>query len=515
MPHGLLHPISFLLGAILLCGCNSLEKVYELPEEPPTHPSEDFARITDRHGGTHHRTIVLGQLWYQAYANSLLVLDVHDGRIINTFEPFPFGEAGSIVDMVILGKRMYLVLDGDAVVELDLADQRSPALRQVKPSHELGIRPRNVSVVDGVIWISGDGGVVRWHGDAQPKRLGGHDSTVAGKVVATRFGPAAPVGRRVHAVEDGAFLGAASYLAPLPDEAGLPDALLFVLQSTSGASVGVMGPAVRELDDFAINGTVRGIRYADGRIWAFSDTEIGTAELLPDGTLGPVKWIPVKGVRDLDGAGPNYLAVGGTFGRALYRFNEDDAGKADSFFAVVRKPGQLDAALNDGRRVLTGSEQGTWLYTIGDSIKLVTDPITRNVPPSDFAAANWGDARIVDDGNALVLHLDGVDHEWRAPNDSTITTIVAMGRRLWVGHEGGLNLIRINGPEDAYERNYFNLPPAEPWSDAGFVRITSGVSHVLPVRVGDEVVWVSPNGGIGVAKIERTKLEGWAPNSSG
>ena len=31
----------------------------------------------------------------------------------------------------------------------------------------------------------------------------------------------------------------------------------------------------------------------------------------------------------------------------------------------------------------------------------------------------------------------------------------------------------------------------------------------LPVRVGDEVVWVSPFGGIGVAKAVRTRLDGW------
>ena len=87
--------------------------------------------------------------------------------------------------------------------------------------------------------------------------------------------------------------------------------------------------------------------------------------------------------------------------------------------------------------------------------------------------------------------------------------MVVMGRRIWVGHEHGLSLIRINGPDDAKEWAYFELPPPPRVDPADELRITSGVSHVLPVRVGDEVVWVSPNGGIGVAKAVRRPSPDW------
>ena len=500
-----------ILGGLLIGFLACCESVHDLPEIPPDYPSEDANTVIDHRGGTHHRTLVEGRIWYQAYGSELLILDAHDGSEIYRLEPFAFGESGAIVDMAILGKRMYLVSSADAVVELDLEDQRQPTIRQVRPSSDLGMRPRSVSVIDNEVWISGDGGVKRWHTEENPHQLGGDSDVLVGRVVPTKYGPAAPVGRRVHAVEDGAYLGAASYLEPLPPLAGVDGGMLFVLQGESGASVGVMGSDVRQLDDFAMRGTVRGIRFANGRVWAFSDMEIGTAELLRDGTLGPVDWIAVKGVRDLDEAGPNYLVVGGTFGRAIYRFRADDAGAGDSFLSVTREPGNLQAAINDGRRVLAGSIEGTWLYTIGDSIELTGQTIDRDVPPSDFAAANWGDVRTVDEGAAVILHLDGVDYEWRAPENAKITTMVAMGRRLWIGHEEGLSLLRINGPEDASERDYFSLPPPAPFDDAGMIRISSGVSHVLPVRVGDEVVWVSPNGGIGVAKVQRKMLKGWEP----
>ena len=225
--------------------------------------------------------------------------------------------------------------------------------------------------------------------------------------------------------------------------------------------------------------------------------------------LGPTEWIPIKGARDLDMAGPNYLVVGGSFGRSIYRIKADASGTGDTFLAVTREPGRLDAAVDDGRRVLTGSPEGAWIYTIGDDIEIVDLPITRNTVPVDFAPANWGDVRISDDGKSLEIHVDDVDHPWVAPGGGLINTIAVMGRRVWVGHEGGISLIRINGPKDNGERAYFKLPPPPRIEDAGQLRISTGVTHLLPVRVGDEVVWISPFGGIGVAKAVRTRLDGW------
>ena len=492
--------------SLLVVGCESM---LELDEIPPSFPAHDAVEVTNRFGGTQYRTIVRGRLWYQTFENELLVLDTHDGAVITRIEPYPFGTHGALVDMVVDDDRLYLVCEGDAVLEFDLTDQRNPVQRQIRPSRELGLSPRHVSVVDGDVWISGIGGAVTWDSSEPAEDLGFAEDELVGRVVPSEHGPVAPVGRRIHSVLDGSYVGAASRLRQLPPDSGMRDGLMFVLQGTNGASVGVMGSDVRERSSFVMKGEVRGMCYADGRVWFFSDNEIGTAELLPDGTLGEVAWVPVKGVRDLDGAGPNYLAVGGTFGRALYRFEDDSSGEGDTFLSVTREAGKLDSAIDDGRRVLTGSNEGVWVYTIGDSIELVDRTITRDTAPSDFGTANWGDVRIMQDGRSITIHLEEGDRTWSAPNDARLTTVVVMGRRIWVGHEHGLSLIRINGPDDAKEWAYFELPPPPRVDPANELRVTSGVSHVLPVRVGDEVVWVSPNGGIGVAKAARRPSPDW------
>lgn len=492
-----------LLCALVLSGC---ETWGELPLIPPEYPTQDAASITDRHGGTHYRTLVNGTTWYQTFGTTLLVLDVRDGSEIDSLEPLPFGTAGAFVDMAIDGDQLWLVADGDAVCEFDLTDPLHPELLRTRTADSLGIRPRSISVVDGQLWVAGDGGAIQFDSNDTPKLV---NMGRVGSVVMTDSGLAAPVGRRVHAVEDGAFLGAATALVPLPDEAGIPGGMLFMLQGQETASVGVMGPDVRQLDDFAMRGRVHAVRYAHGRIWAVTDKEIATASLNRAGKLGDVEWIDVKGARDVADAGTNHIVVAGSFGRALFRFKDDEAGAGDTFLAVTREPGRLIVAVDDGRRVLSGSKEGAWLYTIGDSVELVDRALDRNVPASDFAAASWGDARIVQDGRSVVVHLGETDHPWTAPNGATVRTLIAMGRRLWIGHDEGLALLTINGTELASERLFFKLQPPDLIDNAALFRIPGGVTHIMPVRVGDEVVWVSPSGGIGTAAARRVQLKGW------
>ena len=76
-------------------------------------------------------------------------------------------------------------------------------------------------------------------------------------------------------------------LEPLPAISGLSNGFLFVLQGSAGASVGVMGSDLRQIADFAVRGDVRAIRFADARLWAIGEGEIGSAEVLKDGKLGP------------------------------------------------------------------------------------------------------------------------------------------------------------------------------------------------------------------------------------
>ncbi|MEE2682043.1 MAG: hypothetical protein VX641_06690, partial [Planctomycetota bacterium] len=242
--HGLVASLS-----LLLVGCESMLKLDEIPPEFPAH---DSVEVSNRFGGTHYRTIVRGRIWYQTFESELLVLDTHDGSLITRIEPYPFGTHGALVDMLIHEDRLYLVCEGDAVIEFDLTDQRLPVQRQIRPSRELGLRPQHVSVVDGEVWISGLGGAVTWDSSEPPADLGFPANEPVGRVVPSAYGPVAPIGRRVHSVLDGRYVGAASRLEEMPVDSGLSGGLMFVLQGTNGASVGIMDSDVRERSGFVM-----------------------------------------------------------------------------------------------------------------------------------------------------------------------------------------------------------------------------------------------------------------------
>ena len=61
-------------------------------------------------------------------------------------------------------------------------------------------------------------------------------------------------------------------------------------------------------------------------------------------------------------------------------------------------------------------------------------------------------------------------------------------------------------------RNVFghDLEPPPLLDTDNHLRIPTGVTHLMPVRVGDEVVYISEFGGLGIAKAERVELKNWA-----
>jgi hypothetical protein len=112
-------------------------------------------------GGTHYRTLVHQDVCYQTFGPNLLVLPKGEAVPIRKVPLGPEGETGPAVDMTIIGERMFLVLQGDALLELSLADPNLPKVEKTIDAARLGIRPRTLSVADGELFVSGGGGVVR------------------------------------------------------------------------------------------------------------------------------------------------------------------------------------------------------------------------------------------------------------------------------------------------------------------------------------------------------------------
>ena len=450
--------------------------------------------IDNHHGGTRRVSIHHDGQWYQSFGPSIEVIDPEDGLRIARIDHKPWGEIGPISDMIVTEDsepELVVVHAGDRLVRYQLTNPRRPLLVEEIDAETLGIEPYLLSQEGGRVWASGRGGAVRIDRPGITLLSDEGEGAVVGRVVASGDGLAASVGRRILSVDDGRYLGAASELQSLPSELAseieLPGGVVFILRGNEASTVGIMGGDFRERDNKVFPVPIFAARVLDGRLWAVMPVEIVTWPIENGGRLGAPVFIPIKGARDIAMLRENYYAVGGTFGRAIYRLMADGQGDADTFFAVERTPGRVTMAVGDGRRVLAGSEEGSWLYKIGGSVELSDRALRNNAGQVDEITLSWCDASIEEDGAILrVEPIEGETFEWSPPREGLVYTLEVAGEYLFVGHDDGLECFG--------------------YRDGGVIRI-GGVWMEGPVawlfrpRVGDDVAFVSAFGGLGTVKV--------------
>lgn len=447
--------------------------------------------VLDHHGGTRRVSLVRDGVWYQSYGPSIEIIDGTDGLRISQLESAPWGEIPAISDLVIAGDELVAVHARDRVVRYSLENPRRPAFIEEILAADLGIDPLLLSVEGDRIWVSGDGGTTPLDapGLVELSWLPGDD--FIGRVVETSQGLAAPVGRRILALDDGRYLGAATDLRPLvgevADRVDPEGGFAFLFAGSEATTIGILGPDLRQRDQRVFPATVHAVRVFGGRLWAVMPTEIVTWPIEELGRLGSPQFIPVKGARDIAELRDNYYGVGGTFGRAIYRFKADSNGDADEFLAVERSPGRLERAVTDGRRVLAGGIEGNWLYRIGGSIELSDRPLRTTTGQVDAVTLAWGEAAIEDEGRSVRISPIGVEPVvWTSPSGGIAYTLATAAEHVWIGHEHG---VVVFGFRDGA------------LVEAGRIVVEGPVAWLFRPRVGDEVAFVSVFGGIGAAEV--------------
>ena len=448
--------------------------------------------VVNHHGGNRRVMALEDGLWYQAYGAAVEVIDAEDGLRITNIERAPWGTISPVSDLMISPEGDLLVVHAfDRVVRYDLANPRRPVQLEEYDTDSLGILPLFLSEEGERIWVSGRGGATLLGSNGFVVLDDLDPNTAVGRVVDSDEGIAATVGRRILGVDDGRYLGAASELRPIPSEIagkiGLDGGFVFILRGSEAATVGIMGPDLRERDRQVYRASIHSARILGDRLWAVMPTEIVTWPLEEGGRLGSPQFIPIKGARDIAMVDPNYYAISGTFGRAIYRFKADSNGDADEFIAVERSPGRLVAAATDGRRVLAGSPEGNWIYRIGGKVEL-TDRVLRNdTSPKSQATTTWGEAAIEEDGRLLRIDALQVEpFEWRCPWNGRILTLEVADDRVFVGHDFGLECFEFRDGEI---------------SKVGGIILEGPVAWLFRPRVGDEVSFVSIFGGLGTVEV--------------
>ena len=481
MHHKILHRVFFphlwLLLILVGIGCEP-----EYSRRQTIDLRDRILDIKDHHGGTRHVSLVNGDQWYQSYGHAIEILNSDDGLRISLIENGPFGSIGPISDMIIANNSLWVVHANDRVVQMDLSNPRRPIAGKQWTAEELGLLPLEVSSPGGMIWISGRNGVTSLQ---RPGVMYLKDGNRAGRVVEQGRTLVATSGRRIKELRSSKYLGAATELHQIDGIPALSDGFFFVLQGDSAATIGIMNDSFAELDSETVRGTCRSLRMFGDALFAVTDTEIFGWEISDKGMMEKPVFIPIKGARDIAKLRKNYFAVGGTFGRALYRLKADSQGGDDEFFAVKRSPGRLSQALADGRRILAGSSEGNWMYRIGSTPQLSERTLNATTRPLRRVSVEWCEAMIDDEHGGVLLSFPDDSTALWAPRDEggEIYALEVSDNRIWVGYSEGLVVLEENPPGG--------------FKVAGEVIMEGPVFWLFKPRVGDAIAYVSGFGGLG------------------
>jgi hypothetical protein len=502
--------VLLLLASCFVIACKSTPRA----DRQPAVPIEQSVRVTQHVGGTHYRVLRHENVLYQTFGPELLVLEPRSNRLMRRVELGVIGQSGSAVDMLIHGERLYVVLDRDEVVELSLSDPEVPRVLSRESAGGLGILPRRLSVADGHLLVSGIGGVVRWDDGFIMLQQAGDVSRVS----ESGEGLVACIGRRIYRLSDGSYAGSASELLRAEGLRHAPlRSLVFVRQAETGALVGLMSANLREIDvndaTVAVPGVVRSIRIFDHAIWVVTDGEILSFQVMRDGSAGEsgirlVRHVDIDviGARDVAKVDDDHLAIVGSFGRSLYRMRSTGRGPGDTFVYAHREPSRLMQARSDGRHILAGGPEGSWLYQIGSHVQ-VAEEMNPDDATTPQRTANTIDARasISDDGRTLVVEADSRTFEYRelGPGgiESRLHTVVSVEGEFWLGHDDGMTVLAIPAipprPTGSVTRA---MATVDELKIAGRLRLDGPVRHLFPLRVDRGVSFVSRYGGFGIAR---------------
>lgn len=499
-----------LLAVTLLAAACAPER-YVAEDRTDRRPRE--LQVVAHAGGTHHRMEIDGQRWYQTFSNALVVIDTTNGRELGRVEPEPFGVGGALVDLAIDGDTVTVVADQTGVFRIDVSEAAAPKVVRSWTAAQLGLEPRVLSRVGADLWVCGEGGCMP---------LEGGKRCLTGQAVlsacGTPAGVVATVGRRIVAVEDGRYLGAASTLMPLPPGIGPKDGMLFVLQGTNGATVGFMDAAFAEVASVAVPAFVRHARILGNHLVVMTDRLVHTWKIV-DGRFTEGEEIPLKGGRDAGMVRPNNFAVAGSFGRSMYRYKAEGKLPADDFYNVQREPGLLEVAVCDGRRILAGGREGFWLWKIGGDATQSDKTTDITVVPAREVSAAWGSARVVLDkertkgsknewGVSVEVKHDGAKMTYTPEGSPRIWALELVDGDVWIGHDDGVDVLRrteiaakvdektgkklaAETKVEAINRFRFEGPalfifPERLGGGASVVLLHGGFVQIKPVAVGPE-----------------------------
>jgi hypothetical protein len=441
--------------------------------------------VTQHVGGKPGCLVAARNSWFQAIGSRIDVIDPANGATLASISLGDARSGAAIVDMAFANHALFAVLDEQAVVEVDISDPLQPRLSRRVDAEQIGIKPRFVSVVGSDVYVSGDGGVVRWR-DRQ-RLLADHGQV--GLIASTDGRLVACVGRRVLDVSSGEYLGAASDLQRWPSP--YHELLVFTLRGERATTVGLMSPDIREIDRVTITDPVGRVRVFAERIWVLTDKHV-TGYAFDGGRMGERVRIEVQQPIDVAPIDSNTIALSSLPGpAALWIENHLDGPRWRQKWRRDLATGLTDA-WSDGRRIIVRNREHLWAFSPDSGTLDPMGPLQVKWPePQRLAAGVWGKAQINADGTSVaVTSPPGTQTTIASTPDAMIECVASVAGDLWVGTTRGISVYQMTSSPDESNEPILRQE----------LHIDGQVFAIIPLLGRPGAAYVTRYGGVGVVE---------------
>ncbi|MBC8522902.1 hypothetical protein H8D29_03145 [PVC group bacterium] len=438
-------------------------------------------------GGATNTLLIDGDYWYQGVGDRLLVLDKRSGKQVAMIQVSLHRAAGVCSDIIVQDGRLWVLLDGQEVVEMTVSEGAAPTVVTRTSAAELGIIPRGLSVVENWPIVFGEGGAVRLN---DRRRLVECDGVVTGVALSLDRGIIYSADRRLFDAGSGEFIGSASLLEELDASANADlGTLVFTRDLGDRTEVGLMTPEGHEVDAFhgtlTVDGGSASLRIFGSRV--FVCTEVGVFVLgVAPGELRLLKKIEVQGALAVGVIASNYLAICGKQGREMYRISVDRGGDSDTHFRKVRATSQMSRGQADRLGITIPTTTGMMRYEYGGTIDSSSESeqeITIDRDPTDIAVLGWSTTIENETGDMIIL--DDVGNKVDGLNIRNATTVVAISGNFWFGTDSG---IVIFGPDHSGKM-----------AQLGSIPIAGPIVQLVP-QFNGSAAFVSASGFVGLVE---------------
>jgi len=395
-------------------------------------------------GGVTRSLEIDGKYWYQCVGDRLFVLKKDGGKKVMEVQLTSHRGAAICTDLIIHNETMWALLDGESVVELSLSSNGLPTIVSKTTAAELGIVPRQFSIISDWPVVFGEGGAVRLR---DQRKIVTYDGTVTGVALSLDRGILYAAERRMFDGDTDEFLGSASLLAELDQDANADlGTLVFTRDLGDRTEVGLMTSEGRDVDAFkgtvTLNGGRASLNTNGSRVHVCTDQGVYVLGVAPR-ELRLLKTIKFDGARDVGVIGRNYLAICGDQGREIYRISVDRGGEGDTHLRFVAATSAMSRGDADRLGIEIPTETGIMRYNYDGGIDLsMALTVLPDPNPTGMVVLGWSTS--VDEVIGEMIVRDALGEVVQGLGVESASTVVAISGNFWFGMDDG---IVVCGPD--------------------------------------------------------------------